>query len=172
MGAVLTIDLRRLSQAPIEVGGEVASDDPLLKGAGVELASALAVRARAEGTASRGVWVRGSMRGRVRAACRRCLGPVELDVSEDFDLLFDPGSLKDDEDLTLYALDPDADELDLWTPLRERFLLAVPAFPLCREGCRGLCPRCGADREEGDCGCSEDELDPRWAPLQALRDEA
>ena len=172
MVAVLTVDLRRLEKAPVKVRGEIASDDPGWQGTGVELVGPLAVEARAEGSASRGVWVRGSYSGRVQAVCRRCLGSLELDVAEDFGLLFDPKTAEGEGDLTVYALDSEADELDLRRPLRELFLMAAPRYPLCDEDCPGLCPVCGANLSEGACGCEVQGPDQRWGPLQRLRGRA
>jgi uncharacterized protein len=54
--------------------------------------------------------------------------------------------------------------------VREAWLLAVPGFVTCRDGCRGLCPTCGADRNETACGCAERVVDERWAALRATRD--
>jgi uncharacterized protein len=166
---VLIIDLRRLNEAPEEVDGEIASDDPLWSDNGLELASPLVVRAKADGSATRGVWVRGRMSARVRSACRRCLEPLELDVSEDFTVLFDAKTSDDEGDLELYGLDPRSDELDLRIPLAERLILVVPSYALCRESCAGLCDRCGTNLNEGDCGCAPANADPRWGPLQELR---
>lgn len=167
----MIIDLRRLERAPVEVRGEIACDDALWHDVAVDLATPVAVQAVAEGSAVRGVVVRGTLTGRIRAACRRCLEPLELEVSDEFDLLFDPKTSESDEDVSLYALAPGVDELDLSTPFRERFLLTVPAYPVCGEACRGLCARCGANLNEGDCGCRAEERDPRWRPLQGLRSE-
>jgi uncharacterized protein len=52
--------------------------------------------------------------------------------------------------------------------IREELILAVPEYVLCREECRGLCPRCGKDLNEGPCACRP-EPDPRWAALEALK---
>ena len=49
-------------------------------------------------------------------------------------------------------------------------LLALPTKHLCREDCRGLCPRCGKNLNEGLCGCREDKVDPRLAVLAQLMD--
>lgn len=172
MGAVIAIDLRRLKKAPVVVEGAIASDDPVWSGTGVTLAGPLEVRATAEGSPGRGIWVQGSLSGRVLASCRRCLEPLELEVSESFELLFDPKTPEVDGDLTLYGFDPKAEELDLRAPLRERLLLAVPFFPVCREDCPGLCGRCGQSLSEGECGCGAAEPDPRWGPLRALKEES
>lgn len=168
---MLVIDLRRLNEAPVEVDGEIAHDDPLWSGSGLELASALRVQARADGSATRGVWVRGRLSARVRSACRRCLDPLEVDVSEDFAVLFDAATSEDEGDLELYGFDSNADELDLRTAVAERLMLLVPSYALCREDCVGLCDRCGANLNEGACGCAPTDVDPRWGPLEKLRSE-
>jgi hypothetical protein len=61
------------------------------------------------------------------------------------------------------------DELDLSQLAREQILLNLPEQVLCREDCKGICPTCGKDLNEGDCKCGEDEIDPRWAALKDLR---
>lgn len=50
--------------------------------------------------------------------------------------------------------------------VREQVLIWLPMKPLCREGCRGLCPTCGTDLNMGTCGCAEKAVDPR---LQVLK---
>ena len=52
--------------------------------------------------------------------------------------------------------------------MRDAIVLELPMAPLCREDCRGLCPQCGADRNEAECGCVAPR-DPRWANLDVLR---
>ncbi len=168
---MLIIDLRRLNEAPVEVEGAIAEDDPLWQGTDLELVSPLTARAMADGSPRQGVWVRGSMSTRIRTMCRRCLEPFELDVSDEFAVLFDPRTAEVEGDLTLYGLDAGAEELDLRGPLKERLVLAVPSFPLCEEACRGLCARCGAKLNEEDCGCGPGDNDPRWGPLQELHRE-
>ncbi len=95
--------------------------------------------------------------------CRRCLKPV--------------GGVVDGEIHELYqnvVTDPEAfeivgDQLDLVPMVREVLLLDVPAAPLCRPGCAGLCASCGADLNDGPCGCSAPAADPRWAVLDQLK---
>jgi uncharacterized protein len=65
-----------------------------------------------------------------------------------------------------YRLDDDA--VDLEPLVRDALLLELPAVPLCAPECRGLCPVCGADRNETTCDCRTDEPDPRWAALESL----
>lgn len=43
--------------------------------------------------------------------------------------------------------------LDVNELVRQQLLLALPTRPLCRPQCRGLCPKCGTNLNQGDCGC-------------------
>ena len=112
----------------------------------------------------------GRIEGTAHGECRRCLTDVTTEVAIDSHLVFSSAAGEDEDDESdAYAFDSAARELDLREAVREEWLLNVPAFPLCREDCAGLCPRCGADRnvpaEAGGCGCAP-EADARWAALK------
>jgi uncharacterized protein len=95
--------------------------------------------------------------------CRRCAlaigGALEVAVRE----RFLEGASDEDE---AYPLEGEI--LDLFELVRDSLLLELPIAPLCRQDCKGLCVTCGADRNEGDCGC-DPPMDPRWASLETLR---
>ncbi|HWS47003.1 MAG TPA: DUF177 domain-containing protein, partial [Acidimicrobiia bacterium] len=78
------------------------------------------------------------------------------------DELFEPAPLEGET----YALDDDV--VDLEPLVRDALVLELPAVPLCRDDCRGLCPSCGIDRNAATCDCAADDIDPRWAPLRSL----
>jgi uncharacterized protein len=59
--------------------------------------------------------------------------------------------------------------IDLAPILREQILLSLPAYPVCRESCKGLCPVCGQNLNERECGCDRRVPDPRWAGLEKLK---
>jgi uncharacterized protein len=61
------------------------------------------------------------------------------------------------------------EHLDLRPLVRDALLLELPIAPLCRDDCRGLCPTCGADLNEGTCACEDPTSDPRWSVLDRLR---
>jgi uncharacterized protein len=111
-----------------------------------------------------GIVVTGRVTAPWEGACRRCLGPA--------------GGTLDVPVRELYQARPESDEafaitgelLDLEPLVREAVLLELPLAPLCRPDCAGLCPECGADRNEGDCGHHGVAADPRWAALDDLRD--
>jgi len=95
--------------------------------------------------------------------CRRCLEPAHGTVQGEMRELYERGS--DGEETYPY----EGDQLDLAPLARDAVLLELPQAPLCQEDCQGLCPECGANRNEGDCGHADVPTDPRWAALEALR---
>ncbi len=99
----------------------------------------------------------------IERTCGRCLKvfaePLDAHVVEKF---YPAGAENIENDAFIY----ESDLLDITEPVRESLLLAVPLQSLCREDCRGLCPVCGADRNEGDCGCDTTSVDPRLAALK------
>jgi uncharacterized protein len=86
-------------------------------------------------------------------------------VAEELHLLFADGGDDEADESDVYLLEPRATTVDLRPALREEWLLVVPGFVLCREDCKGLCPRCGADLNQGPCTC-ETEIDTRWDALR------
>ena len=59
--------------------------------------------------------------------------------------------------------------LDLQPLVRDALLLELPLAPLCNEECKGLCPACGADLNDGPCSCDTRPADPRWSALDSLK---
>ena len=58
--------------------------------------------------------------------------------------------------------------LELDAPVTADILLSLPSKHLCKEDCKGLCPKCGKNLNEGDCGCDLREVDPRLEILKTL----
>ena len=109
-----------------------------------------------------GIVVRGSIAADWTAACSRCLEPVHGTVSLHVDELFEREPVEGDT----YELGED--EIDLEPMVRDALLLELPLIPLCAADCAGLCPSCGANRNQTDCDCTTEELDQRWAALRSL----
>ncbi|HEU5113780.1 MAG TPA: DUF177 domain-containing protein [Acidimicrobiia bacterium] len=95
--------------------------------------------------------------------CTRCLtewdGPVEAASKRYFRRLPDEDG---------YAIEED--EVDISGPARDELALALPATPLCRADCRGLCPTCGTDLNSEPCGGHGDDSDSPFATLKDLFD--
>ena len=114
-----------------------------------------------------GILVRGTVDVDLEVPCSRCLVLQRLEHTVPVAEMFtDPRRLDEDDDEDGYLLDEDLAHLDLGPLLRDTVVMEVPVRLLCREDCQGLCPVCGADRNEADCGHRPDEEpDPRWAKL-------
>ena len=50
-------------------------------------------------------------------------------------------------------------------------ILDLPSKHLCNDDCKGICFKCGKNLNEGECGCSTKEVDPRLAKLMELLDD-
>ncbi len=121
------------------------------------------------------VFVNGHFDTRAQVECDRCLKPIELPVSADFELEYITGSEYEstavaeltEAEMSVAVFDGEA--LDVDEIVKEQILLAVPTRMLCREDCKGICPECGVDRNTGECNCETKEIDPRWAALKNLK---
>ena len=122
----------------------------------------------------RGILVQGTLETGAALVCSRCLSafpyPLRLSIEEVYE---------ETSDASAAAPPPQADEasgfkieenriIDLTEAVRQYAGLALPMKPLCREDCTGLCPACGHNLNEGQCGCPVTETDPRWATLSRL----
>jgi len=119
--------------------------------------------------------LKGRLATRLELPCARCLEPVGHDVKRDFDLLYRPlGTDAGKEELSVTGVEADigyyqGNGLELEDVVREQVLLSVPVKALCREDCKGLCPRCGQNLNEAQCSCAAAPADPRWAALKDIR---
>ncbi len=150
---MLRVDIRDLRHGPVDTVGDVAADDPAFEGLDLSLAGPLHVEGRLQATGAGEYFWKGQLTGEARGECRRCLTELALPVAAEVGLMFsaDPDT---QEDPAVYPLAPSAAHIDLGQAIREELALAVPAFPLCRDDCAGLCPRCGADLNAGPCACA------------------
>ena len=130
------------------------------------------------------VYLEGEAVGGLELSCGRCLTRYRAPIRERFRLVLEPAGARvpaDPEGAAALAEDGLylCDELESgWfkgTEIRlERFLqevlaLALPVQPLCREDCRGLCPRCGVDRNAESCECRDERPASPFAVLERLR---
>jgi len=119
--------------------------------------------------------LKGSFKGNFEVPCARCVEPVQTPLAADFDLIFRPlGVDAGASERSISAPETEigyyqGDSLPLEDVLREQVLLSLPVRTLCKEDCKGLCPRCGANRNNQPCTCEEGPSDPRWEALADLR---
>jgi uncharacterized protein len=136
------------------------------------------VQASMRGEARRGgsgVDLTARLEARVQLECSRCLESFEIAIEADFFLIIVAEAVEygvgeseiNEEDAYLFYAPEGKAELDLIAA--EQILLHLPLKPVCDADCKGLCPTCGADRNQIECGCRSEAIDPRLAPLLDLR---
>ncbi len=107
--------------------------------------------------------------------CSRCLLPVEKFLKFPFDVGYvAPEHYTEAKEVELHEDDLeialfDGQNIDIKELVREQILLNLPVQVFCSEDCKGLCPKCGANRNLLDCNCEEKEIDPRWSALKNLK---
>lgn len=106
-----------------------------------------------------GVYVEANVKGRVKLVCSRCLNPFRKPfdlncearfVEEGFSV---PRDQEDEDDIETFTLEGSSCNLD--DMIKHEIILNLPMKPLCRPDCRGLCPVCGKNLNEGDCDCEK-----------------
>lgn len=100
--------------------------------------------------------VRGRIECKKSFTCDRCLTQATENQIHEFEEEFDKSEAVDDL-------------LDVTELLRDVLLANQPMKNLCKADCKGLCPKCGANLNDGDCGCDKFIVDPRFAALESLK---
>lgn len=107
------------------------------------------------------------------ALCARCLTPIDgmFPIAMTKRVATERVIADMTEDAAEAYLPIVGTELDIGAAIVEEMLLSFPARHLCKPDCLGLCPKCGKDLNEGECGCPKREVDPRLAVLLTLLDD-
>ena len=125
------------------------------------------------------VEVEGNIDTSVRLTCGRCLKEFEIPLKTPFALTFahqGAGTKEnyDRDNVELSAEDMgliyfQGEEINLQDGIQEYVVMTFPLRALCMETCRGLCPGCGADLNDGDCGCDRMVSNSKFAVLTNLK---
>lgn len=108
----------------------------------------------------------GQVRTTIHGICDRCAGSFDREVTFPIDVvLVTELANEENEDEWVFPLEGDSADLD--DIVRTVFVLDLDSKLLCKEDCKGLCPRCGKNLNDGPCNCQK-ELDPRFAALKQL----
>lgn len=117
--------------------------------------------------------VSGTVEGHARGTCARCLEEASFDVVGEIEGYFlipgadeEPDGIEEDE----FEVLPADDTLDMAPLIEAALRLEMPLVPLCDEDCKGLCPVCGQNRNEGECACEMPEAPSAVNPFAALKD--
>jgi uncharacterized protein len=162
---MLTFDLRSLEAKAANVDDGLAADDPVWQEEDPKPDTAVKVIGRLSATGTRQIYWHGHIAGDITVDCRRCLSEAHAHIEAESHIIYSEPDETTEDDPDVYLIEDGARELDLRPAIREEWLLAQPRYVLCREDCKGLCPRCGADLNEGPCGCPP-QTDSRWDSLR------
>ncbi|MDQ2841890.1 MAG: DUF177 domain-containing protein [Acidobacteriota bacterium] len=171
----MLISLQQLQKRPVRFNVDIPAGE-------IEFDSKISQSSliHAEGTAellnhSLGeIRIEGKLNVTMAATCDRCLEAAAFPIESDFDLVYMPvGEATGGED----EIDESAIEVGFYEGnglvlndiLREVVLLALPMRLTCSETCKGICPVCGENRNQRDCGCQTAPADDRWSSLKDFR---
>ncbi|MBN1991615.1 MAG: DUF177 domain-containing protein [Anaerolineae bacterium] len=122
------------------------------------------------------ILVTGQLQTTIQKSCGRCLTdftrPVILNLEEEFYPvinIFTGAPVPKPAQAEAANLIDEQNILDLSEVVWQELVVMSEGIRYCRPDCKGLCPHCGQDRNIAPCDCAEDQIDPRWAGLQALK---
>ena len=162
---------QRIPAGTIDYGEEAEQDGPLAASGRAEVIH----EHRGPREIVPDIRLKGQFTGQFQVPCARCVEPVRIPLAGEFDLIFRPlGADAGAAERSITAPETEIgyyqkDSLALEDVLREQVLLSLPVRTLCRSDCKGLCPRCGVNRNTQTCSCEEGPSDPRWEALAGLR---
>jgi len=150
-----------ISEIPQE-GIDIETEEEL-KVEGLRLSSPARFKLRVERSMAE-VFIKGTIGATLELTCGRCLKDFSRDVETPIDVVYHPATeLKAEEhELHIEELETGfykGDEIDLDELFREQMLLGIPIKPLCKEACKGICPKCGADLNEAGCICPTTKIE-------------
>lgn len=109
--------------------------------------------------------VSGNTRVTLSIPCDRCLKEVAvtfpIEINETFTIEDEQIATDRDENEDL----ADKKSIDVDRMVYDQIEMNWPDKVLCKPDCKGLCPVCGHDLNEGDCGHDKQALDPRMAQI-------
>jgi uncharacterized protein len=105
--------------------------------------------------------------------CDRCATDLEATLSKHFEsvYLFKSSEEKKEDEDGMYYISHETQKIDITADVLEFCGLSMPLKILCDDDCKGLCTSCGADLNESNCDCSDDQTIDVWEPLKKLKDK-
>ena len=170
----MIIDLITLESSPYAFTVSFKPEEIDLESDFIELKSA----AKVEGELTKRITqadVEGEISADIIVECSRCLQTIEKPLNFSFDVNYvAPENYTQAKEIELRESDLEAalfdgQHIDIKELVREQIILNAPTQVFCSEDCRGLCPKCGINRNLLDCKCEEKEIDPRWQSLRELK---
>jgi uncharacterized protein len=176
-GVRVFINVQELQLKPIRFQVDIPADE-IDYGSNMSQASPLHAEGKAQllNHSLGEIRIQGKLNVKMQATCDRCLETASFPVQNEFDLVYMPeGEETGGED----EVDQGAIEVGFYQGnglalndvLREVVLLALPMQLVCSEACKGICPACGQNRNQRECGCDVRAADDRWNKLKEFRAE-
>lgn len=134
----MKIDLTRLSEQPLVLSAVWNAETEDLNVPGIRFTAPVNIHAQARRDSGLAI-VQVSLKSKWCLTCARCFADFEEDLDKTLKLV--------------YSLDMEEKIIDIDGDIREELMLYYPEKILCREDCKGLCPRCGADLNKEKCKC-------------------
>lgn len=123
--------------------------------------------------------VEGTIETTLGLPCSRCLAPYSFCLKTDFAVTYTKHLPDYDDSYGEEGRELKAEEMGLiWfrgekinltDAVQEQIVLALPFRNLCGETCKGLCPHCGTNLNNGTCDCDAKQTDSRFAALKHLK---
>jgi uncharacterized protein len=120
------------------------------------------------------LYLEGDIQTVMEMDCSRCLESARFPIMASFKYVLTPVQKENQEEKELCAEEMDFvyyqdDLIDLDPLVAEQIILQLPMKVLCQEDCKGLCPRCGINRNRDSCQCHKEQIDSRLAVLKKLK---
>jgi uncharacterized protein len=165
---MLSFDRRAVETKAVAVSDSLPADDSVWQDSDAVPAGPLKVSGRLSAAGSGRFYWHGKIEGDMVLPCRRCLTDTTVHVQDESHVIFaEPGSDETD-DPDVQVLDERSNVIDLRPTVREQWLLNAPTYAQCRDDCKGICPTCGKDLNEGACKCPATR-DARWDALRKVK---
>ena len=121
------------------------------------------------------LYVKGNMTALFKLQCVRCLKEFEYNLDSKIEIVYSTESALEivEKELTKEEIDVNtlkSNEIDIDAILLEQLTLDMPMKSVCRIDCKGLCPKCGTNLNEGKCSCpSTEQVNKRFAKLKEIK---
>ena len=117
------------------------------------------------GNNSKNLEISAEATAKMQTRCAKCAKEIEVDIKFPVTEILVKGEDNiDNPDVIVY----EGHEVDITEIVLNSFFMNVEGRYLCREDCKGLCPVCGCDRNETECTCDTEVIDPRWSKLAEI----
>jgi uncharacterized protein len=165
---MLSFDKRAVEAKAAVVDDVLAADDSVWQTSDAVPAGPIKVTGRLSAAGAGRFYWHGKVEGDMVIPCRRCLTDAKVHVQDESHVIFAEAGSDETDDPDVQVLDERSNTIDLRGTVREQWLLNVPGYAVCRDDCKGICPTCGKDLNEGACDCPATR-DARWDALRKVK---